>query len=179
MCHSTDSRSHRDRKHTLLHCYIYSVNLFPKAATLWEKRKSLDLLSHVHTQTTELITPLWSRVINFISKTRQLLAHRNCLQVNSANCHPSSHKELNPSLSKGAHLLVTLPHLRDHTGCSDADDRPSALWHHCHQWKSLTFSTGVCDIDILFFVLVYVPEEDCTNVLGAIFPTGPLKNKNE
>lgn len=34
--------------------------------------------------------------------------------------------QLNPSLLNGAHLLVTRGHLRDHTGCSDADDRPCA-----------------------------------------------------
>ncbi len=62
-----------------------------------------------------------------MSKTRGLFAYRNRLQVNSVNLNPSAHKELNTSLSKGAHLLVTLPLLRDHTGCSDADDRPSAL----------------------------------------------------
>ncbi len=114
-----------------------------KKQQLQADKKSETIPSCSHTDQRADNTTLIRRGKKSISKTRGLFAYRNRRQVNSVNLYPSSHEELNTSISKGAHLLVTLPHLRDHTGCSDADDRPSALWCHCHQWESHTYSAGV------------------------------------
>ena len=142
-------------------------------------KKSESLLSRVHTQAGELITPLWSGVVKKIyiqNKTGAV-----CLQKPSPSelgqpLPPSpplrTHKELNTCLSKGALLFVTLPHLRDLTGCGDADDRPSALWHHCQRQKSRATSTGAC---LGVFGAQYLYAQIITDVILQFAPEDEFK----
>lgn len=67
---------------------------------------------------------------------------------------PAAFIQPNPSPSKDTHLLVTLGHLRDHTGCSDADDRPCALWHHCQQRPGCTIAAALSLLRLVLCVVI-------------------------